>query len=109
MARAFDIQAEDPRLRDRYGRTPYGHSVLLARRLVEAGVRFVTVFYSPGIVGWDTHSNNFPLLRNKLLPATEQTLPTLIEDLEARGRLEETSPSAGSRSSRSTVAIRRRI
>jgi hypothetical protein len=88
--RAFDIHAEDPRLRDRYGRTPYGQSVLLARRLVEAGVRFVTVYYSPGIVGWDTHSQNFKLLREKLLPATEQTVPTLIEDLESRGLLDET-------------------
>ena len=88
--RAFDIQAEDPRLRDRYGRTPYGQSVLMARRLVEAGVRFVTVFYSPGIVGWDTHSDNFSLLRRKLLPATEQTLPTLIEDLASRGMLDDT-------------------
>jgi hypothetical protein len=88
--RAFDIQAEDPRLRDRYGRTPYGQSVLMARRLVEAGVRFVTVFYSPGIVGWDTHSDNFNLLRRKLLPATEQTLPTLIEDLASRGMLDDT-------------------
>ena len=77
--RAFDIQAEDPRLRDRYGRTPYGQSVLLARRLVEAGVRFVTVYYSPGIVGWDTHKDNFRLLRDRLLPTTEQTLPTLID------------------------------
>jgi hypothetical protein len=88
--RAFDIHAEDPGLRDRYGRTPYGQSVLLARRLVEAGVRFVTVYYSPGIVGWDTHEQNFKLLRERLLPATEQTLPTLIHDLEARGLLDET-------------------
>jgi hypothetical protein len=88
--RAFDIHAEDPGLRDRYGRTPYGQSVLLARRLVEAGVRFVTVYYSPGIVGWDTHEQNFKLLRERLLPATEQTLPTLIQDLEARGLLDET-------------------
>jgi hypothetical protein len=88
--RAFDIDAEDPVLRDRYGRTPYGQSVLLARRLVEAGVRFVTVYYSPGIVGWDTHEQNFKLLRERLLPATEQTLPTLIQDLEARGLLDET-------------------
>jgi hypothetical protein len=88
--RAFDVDAEDPGLRDRYGRTPYGQSVLLARRLVEAGVRFVTVYYSPGIVGWDTHQQNFKLLRESLLPATEQTLPTLIQDLEARGLLDET-------------------
>jgi hypothetical protein len=88
--RAFDIQAEDPRLRDRYGRTPYGQSALLARRLVEAGVRFVTVYYSPGIVGWDTHEANFKLLRQTLLPTTEQTLPTLIEDLDSRGLLDDT-------------------
>jgi hypothetical protein len=88
--RAFDIQDEDRGLRDRYGRTPYGQSVLLARRLVEAGIRFVTVYYSPGIVGWDTHQQNFKLLREKLLPATEQTVPTLIEDLESRGLLDET-------------------
>jgi hypothetical protein len=88
--RAFDIQAEDPRLRDRYGRTPYGQSVLMARRLVEAGVRFVTVYYSPGINGWDTHSDNFKILRKELLPATDQTLPALIEDLDARGLLDET-------------------
>jgi hypothetical protein len=88
--RAFDILAEDPRLRDRYGRTPYGQSVLMARRLVEAGVRFVTVFYSPGINGWDTHSNNFSTLRDKLLPTTDQTVPTLIEDLESRGLLDDT-------------------
>jgi hypothetical protein len=88
--KAFDIHSEDPRLRDRYGRTPYGQSLLLARRLIEAGVRFVTVFYSPGIVGWDTHTNNFRLLREKLLPATDQTLPTLIEDLETRGLLDDT-------------------
>jgi hypothetical protein len=88
--RAFDIDAEDPRLRDRYGRTSYGQSVLLARRLVEAGVRFVTVFYSPGINGWDTHSDNFRTLREKLLPDTDRTVPTLIEDLSSRGLLDET-------------------
>lgn len=88
--RAFDLQDEDPGLRDRYGRTPYGQSVLLARRLVEAGVRFVTVYYSPGIVGWDTHKDNFRLLRDRLLPRTEQTLPTLIMDLESRGLLDDT-------------------
>jgi len=88
--RAFDIHAEDPRLRDRYGRTPYGQSVLMARRLVEAGVRFVTVFHTPGIVGWDTHQDNFGILRKTLLPSTERTLPTLIEDLESRGLLDDT-------------------
>jgi Protein of unknown function (DUF1501) len=88
--RAFDISAEDPGLRDRYGRTSYGQSVLMARRLVEAGVRFVTVYYSPGIVGWDTHEDNFKILRKSLLPSTEQTLPTLIQDLDSRGLLDDT-------------------
>ncbi|MDR3637703.1 MAG: DUF1501 domain-containing protein, partial [Isosphaeraceae bacterium] len=88
--RAFDIQKEDPRLRERYGRTTYGQSVLLARRLVEAGVRFVTVYYSPGIGGWDTHKDNFQTLRNSRLPITDQTLSALLEDLDARGLLDET-------------------
>jgi hypothetical protein len=88
--KAFDIDDEDPRVRDRYGRTAYGQSVLMARRLVESGVRFVTVFYSPHINGWDTHSDNFSTLRERLLPATDQTLPALIEDLAARGLLDQT-------------------
>jgi hypothetical protein len=88
--RAFDIQREDPRLRDRYGRTTYGQSVLLARRLVEAGVRFVTVYYSPGIGGWDTHKDNFNTLKNSRLPITDQTVSALLEDLDTRGLLDET-------------------
>ena len=88
--RAFDIEREDPRIRDRYGRTTYGQSVLLARRLVEAGVRFVTVYYSPGIGGWDTHKDNFNILRNSRLPITDQTVSALIEDLDVRGLLDET-------------------
>ncbi|GAC1469192.1 MAG: DUF1501 domain-containing protein [Isosphaeraceae bacterium] len=87
---AFDIQRENPRLRDRYGRTSYGQSALLARRLVEAGVRFVTVYYSPGIGGWDTHEDNFKTLRDSRLPHTDQTVSALIEDLDARGLLDET-------------------
>ncbi len=88
--RAFDIHREDPRLRDRYGRTTYGQSVLLARRLVEAGVRFVTVYYSPGISGWDTHKDNFRTLRESRLPITDQTVSALLEDLDSRGLLDET-------------------
>lgn len=87
---AFDIHAEDPKLRDRYGRTTYGQSVLLARRLVEAGVRFVTVYYSPGIGGWDTHKDNFKTLKDSRLPITDQTVSALLEDLDNRGLLDET-------------------
>ncbi len=75
--------------------TTYGQSCLLARRLVEAGVRFVTVYFAPSIGGagsngWDTHQDNFNDLKKRLLPMTDQTVPTLIEDLESRGLLDET-------------------
>jgi hypothetical protein len=88
--KAFAINDEDPKLRDRYGRTTYGQSVLLARRLVEAGVRFVTVYYSRGIGGWDTHKRNFETLRESRLPQTDQTVSALLEDLQERGLLDET-------------------
>src|SRR5262249_57329361 len=88
--RAFDVGREDPRLRDRYGRTTYGQGVLLARRLVEAGVRFVTVYYSPGIGGWDTHKDNFTTLKTSRLPNTDTAVAALLEDLHERGLLDET-------------------
>lgn len=97
VKRAFDLGEEAPKVRDAYGRTTYGQSCLLARRLVEAGVRFVTVYFSNSIGngasmkgGWDTHGNNFNDLEKRLLPMTDQTVPTLIEDLESRGLLDET-------------------
>ncbi len=88
--KAIDIGREDDKTRDRYGRTMYGQSVLLARRLVEAGVRFVTVYYSPGIGGWDTHKNNFETLKSSRLPQTDQAVSALLEDLSSRGLLDET-------------------
>jgi hypothetical protein len=78
---AFDIHSEDPRVRDRYGRDSWGQSTLLARRLVEAGVTFVTV----NMGGWDTHNNNFQSLRNNNLPRYDRALSTLVEDLHERG------------------------
>jgi hypothetical protein len=87
---AFALQEEPAAVRDRYGRTTYGQSVLLARRLVEAGVRFVTVYYSPGIGGWDTHKDNFVTLKDSRLPQTDQSVSALLEDLDARGLLAET-------------------
>lgn len=95
VKRAFDLAEEPDRLRDAYGRTTYGQSCLLARRLVEAGVRFVTVYYSKSIGGngsggWDTHGDNFNQLKIRLLPNTDHAVPTLIEDLAARGLLDET-------------------
>jgi hypothetical protein len=88
--KAIDIGREDDKSRDRYGRNTYGQSVLLARRLVEAGVRFVTVYYSAGIGGWDTHKNNFETLKSSRLPQTDQAVSALLEDLNERGLLDET-------------------
>jgi hypothetical protein len=92
---ALDLSREDSALRDAYGRTTYGQSCLLARKLVESGVRFVTVYFSQGIggkgsEGWDTHQENFKDLRERLLPMSDQTVPTLISDLESRGLLQDT-------------------
>jgi hypothetical protein len=86
---AFNVAAEPQRLRDAYGPTPFGQSCLLARRLVEAGVPLVTV-YSAGNRDWDTHSDNFNLLKNTLLPPTDQGVAALLEDLRDRGLLDET-------------------
>ena len=84
--RAFEIQAEDPKLRDRYGRTKFGQSCLLARRLVQSGVRFGTV--TDG--GWDTHADNFKSLKVSRIPPVDQALPTLLADLEEQGMLDKT-------------------
>ena len=88
--KAFAIRDEPAKSRDRYGRTQYGQSVLLARRLVEAGVRFVTVYYSRSISGWDTHKSNFSTLKDSRLPQTDQAVSALLLDLKARGLLDET-------------------
>jgi hypothetical protein len=78
---AFDIHREEPRLRDAYGRDSWGQSALLARRLVEAGVTFVTV----NMGGWDTHNNNFQSLRTNNLPRYDRALSALVQDLCDRG------------------------
>jgi hypothetical protein len=93
VRRAFDLAAEDPRLRDRYGRTKLGQSMLLARRLVEAGVRFVTVYdgqHNGQLANWDAHADVFGRLKNDLLPPADRAFATLIDDLAARGLLRET-------------------
>jgi hypothetical protein len=83
---ALDLSRERDSLRDDYGRASLGQGVLTARRLIEAGARFVTL----GVGGWDTHANNFGALRNQLLPLLDKALSALIRDLEARGMLDET-------------------
>jgi hypothetical protein len=87
---ALDVGREPDRVRNRYGRTTYGQACLVARRLVEAGVRFVTVYYSAGIGGWDTHKDNFNTLKNSRLPNTDTAVSALLEDLHERGLLDET-------------------
>lgn len=84
--RAFDLTQESDQLRDRYGRTSLGQACLLARRLVEVGVRCVTIDFG----GWDTHQKNFETLKDKLLPPWDAALAALLEDLHDRGLLENT-------------------
>lgn len=89
VVKALDTEREDPRLADRYGRHLFGRSLLLARRLVEAGVPVVQA--TMGIVQtWDTHVANFPRLRDSLPPPLDQAVSALLDDLEIRGLLDET-------------------
>jgi hypothetical protein len=93
VRRAFDLGREPTAVRERYGRTTLGQSLLLARRLVEAGVRFVNVndkVHNGQTANWDSHENNFGRLRNDLLPPADQAFSALIEDLDARGLLATT-------------------
>lgn len=87
---ALDIRREPAAVRDRYGRHLFGQSVLMARRLVEAGVRFVTVHYDcVDGYSWDSHQNSDDV-RHRLLPTFDQAYAALLEDLDARGLLDET-------------------
>ncbi len=101
VRQAFDLSRESSEMRDRYGRTTYGQGCLLARRLAESGVKFTTCYFSEHIGGrtttdggWDTHgfdnTRMFPIIEQYHLPITEQTLPTLLLDLEQRGMMDET-------------------
>src|SRR5438552_9127382 len=101
LRNAVDLAAETAKVREAYGRTTYGQGCLLARRLVEAGAKFVTVYFAANIGGqstteggWDTHGFNntrmFPIIEKYHLPITEQTLPTLLNDLGERGLLDDT-------------------
>jgi uncharacterized protein (DUF1501 family) len=84
--RAFNIHAEPDKLRDEYGRHTLGQSCLMARRLVEAGVRCVTIDHT----NWDTHDNNFAMLKGQLLPHLDSGLSALVRDLSDRGLLSTT-------------------
>jgi hypothetical protein len=84
--KAFNLSLEPLPLRERYGSNVFGQGVLAARRLVEAGVRFVTI----SLGGWDTHAKNFEALSKRLLPQLDQTLSALVQDLFDRGLLDQT-------------------
>jgi hypothetical protein len=92
--RAFDIEAEPARTREAYGMHRHGQAVLIARRLVEAGVPFVTVYWHrerPEIdTTWDTHAKNFPDMRDRLMPQVDQPHAQLFRDLDDRGLLDST-------------------
>jgi hypothetical protein len=88
---AFKIGDEPDTVRERYGRTPFGQSCLLGRRLIEAGVSFVTLNdRGMGPLGWDTHQQNFPTIKNTLAPPLDQGMSALLADLEERGLIDDT-------------------
>lgn len=96
---AFDLKSEPDKVRERYGKTINGMSLLMARRLAEAGVPFITVFWKENTKlnkkcrsagGWDTHGNNFGCLKEDLLPEFDRAYSALIEDLAQRNMLEDT-------------------
>ncbi len=89
VSRAFDLSQEPTAVRERYGRHTWGQSHLLARRLVEAGVPFVTTVNGRSII-WDTHKDNFNRLEQKLVPPMQQGYTALLEDLSERGLLDST-------------------
>lgn len=89
VARAFDIDREPTAVRDKYGRHAFGQSILLARRLVEAGVPVVQANMGR-VQNWDTHGNNFKRMKDELLPPTDRGVAALIDDLSDRGMLDDT-------------------
>jgi hypothetical protein len=89
VAQAFEMHREPEAVRDRYGRHAFGQSLLLARRLMEAGVRVVQANMGH-VQNWDTHGDNFPRLKNQLLPPLDQGVAALLDDLDSRGLLDQT-------------------
>jgi len=89
FAEAFQLDREDAKMRDTYGRNTTGQSLLLARRLIEVGVPVVQANIGR-VQNWDNHSNIFPTLKDRLLPPLDQGVAALLDDLESRGMLDET-------------------
>ena len=86
---AFDVNSVDEKVQERYGRDLFGSTLLLSKRLIENGVRMVQAHLGRG-VSWDTHGDNFPLLKTKLLPPFDRALSALLDDLKESGLLEST-------------------
>ena len=89
VGRAFHLDEESPEVRDRYGRHLFGQSLLLSRRLVEAGVPIVQANMGT-MNNWDTHNSNFTQLKDRLLPPFDRGVSALLDDLSERGLLEKT-------------------
>ena len=93
---AFDLEKEKSDIREKYGRTTFGQGLLLARRLVESGTRFVQVNWpsvangDPLTTSWDTHAANFGPLKNLHCPVLDKSLSALLDDMDQRGLLEDT-------------------
>ena len=95
VAQAFDLTLESEETRERYGRSLFGQSLLMSRRLVEAGARYVTVGWDMAVRGddttsWDSHRELTRINRDYLLPGLDRSLPPFLLDLEERGMLEDT-------------------
>jgi len=93
VARALDVTQESVEVREKYGMTLFGQSALAARRLVEIGVKVVTVFWdtwTDNNAAWDTHHNHHPRLKDGLLPKFDQIVPAFLDDMQSRGLLDET-------------------
>src|SRR5439155_10379699 len=94
LREALDLRREPVAVRESYGMTLFGQAALVARRLVEAGGRFVSVFwdeYGLADSAWDTHYQHYPRMKDELCPTFDRAYPGLIRDLEARGMLAETA------------------
>src|SRR3954464_16066569 len=93
LRQAFDLDLEAGETRELYGMTPFGQASLTASQLVEAGGRFVTVFwdeYGLAGTGWDTHWDHYPRMKDELLPGVDRARSGLLLGLDARGLLDET-------------------
>src|SRR5947207_15655442 len=92
----MDLEKESPQTRERYGMHTFGQSLLMARRLIDAGTRFVQVNWpsvangDPETTAWETHAANFAPLKNRHCPKLDRGLSALLADMDQRGRLKET-------------------